>query len=418
MEQLSDKLVRSLEPKKSAYEIRERDGFGVRVLPSGTKAWFYTYEIQGTRRRYSLGRYPGVSLKEARREHGIQAGVVEKGIDPQVLRMAKKAEEQAAPTVEWLIGEYIKRWAKRRKRTWEDDQRQLDKDVRPRWGKRKAAEVTRKDVVALLDDVVARGSPIAANRLLACVRRMFNWAVEVGILEATPCYRVRAPSKENRSDRVLSTDEIHTVWHAWQDGGATEETRKALQFLLATAQRPGEVIGCTWEEIDGTWWTIPAERAKNGQAHRVPLSPLALEILGNRGKGHVFSGRKGGPLSDKALGRATARHAKMESEPIKSRGRGIYQRHKLPVVWGLERFSPHDLRRTAASHMTGSGISRLVVSKILNHAEPHVTATYDRHGYDHEKREALEAWSRKLRQIVEGTKPDNVVEISTANGGR
>ena len=265
----------------------------------------------------------------------------------------------------------------------------------------------------LLDEVVGRGSPIAANRLLAVLRRMFNWALEVDILENTPCYRVRAPGQEHRKERVLTAAEIRTVWKAWEDGGATADTRRALQLILVTAQRPGEVTGAHGSEISDGWWTIPGERAKNGQAHRVPLSELAQKLIGKPGKKHLFPG-KAGPVGVTALSRATRRHAKMEPDPIKSRGKGIYKRHKLPVVWGVEPFSPHDLRRTAASHMTGSGISRLVVGRILNHAEPGVTAVYDRHSYDHEKQQALETWGRKLKQIVEGKKRDNVVELTAA----
>ena len=371
-----------------------------------------------------IGNLAGLSLADARQEHQRQRAAIENnGVTPRMEqaaaaaeKAAEAAEAAAGVTVKALAADYIARWAKRRKKSWLQDQQQLERDVIPRWGDRRAADVTRRDVVALLDEVVGRGAPIAANRLLAVVRRMFRWSVEVGILENTPCLYVKAPAAEHQKDRVLSEEEIRAAWEAWSNAGATPTTRRALQFMLATAQRPGEVQSITWAEIAGTWWTISAAKSKNKQAHRVHLNALALEALGERGKGYVFKGR-GGAMSPRALARACARHAKLEATPIqKSRSKGIRKRHKLPVVWGVERFSPHDLRRTAASHMTGSGISRLVVSKILNHVETGVTAVYDRHSYDLEKVQALDAWARKLRQIVEGEQCDNVVEFPTANG--
>ena len=139
-------------------------------------------------------------------------------------------------------------------------------------------------------------------------------------------------------------------------------------------------------EIDkGTaWWTIPAEKAKNGLSHRVPLSPLAVSILKE-------AEAEAGELPWMFPGRRKGRHL----EQLVQAAHRIRDRSKV-------NFTPHDLRRTAASHMTGMGISRLTVSKILNHAEKGVTATYDRHSYDAEKRLALDAWATRLEEILIG----------------
>lgn len=154
-----------------------------------------------------------------------------------------------------------------------------------------------------------------------------------------------------------------------------------------------------WSEFDleSGWWVIPAEKSKNKLTHRVPLSPLAKEILKTakeqaEDSQWVFpSPRDGGSkrIADTAIDRAVRNNRQ---------------------VFGIDSFTPHDLRRTAASLMTSMGISRLVVSKILNHAEQGVTAVYDRHSYDSEKKTALEAWGRKLESIVSGT-VSNVIEI-------
>jgi integrase len=236
----------------------------------------------------------------------------------------------------------------------------------------------------LLDDVAAR-APIMANRVLALVRKMFNFAIEREWLEVNPCHLVKAPGEEKQRDRVLSEDEIRLVWKALDD----ESPLIAVLFKvrLLTAQRGGEVHGAAWSEFDLArgWWTIPADRSKNGLAHRVPLSPQAVRILkpwrqAADDSPWVFpSSRKTGPH---------IAHAQKAIERV-VRASGV-------------NFRGHDLRRTAASLMVGAGVPRLVVSKILNHVETGVTAVYDRHGYDLEKRAALDFWGKRVDQIVSG----------------
>jgi len=172
-----------------------------------------------------------------------------------------------------------------------------------------------------------------------------------------------------------------------------EHARIAAMFRLRllTAQRGGEVSTMRKADLDltGGWWTIPGEFSKNGLAHRVPLSPLAMEIVKEAlaaadGSEWVFPS----PTSD---------------GPVRSIWKAVKRvRDRCKVD-----FRPHDLRRTAASLMTGMGISRLTVSKILNHVESDVTAIYDRHSYDAEKRQALEAWAARLEEIFSGRKVED-----------
>ena len=226
------------------------------------------------------------------------------------------------------------------------------------------------------------------RRTLAVTRRMFNFAVERDIIPTTPCYGFKAPTKENRRDRVLSPEEIRSFWKGLDDASMSELSRLALKLQLVTAQRKGEIVSSEWEEFDlaNGWWTIPAHKAKNGNAHRVPLSKLVLELL--RQIKTVSGNSKWlfpSPNSDKHVTPEAIDHT---------------IRRNVDVFKNTKHFTPHDLRRTAASHMTASGISRLVVSKILNHVENSVTAIYDRHSYDKEKKQAMEIWGAKLREIV------------------
>jgi integrase len=349
----------------------------------------YLYRFEGKPRRLTLGTYPKMSLADAHQAHSDAAKKLEQGIDPGAETVAERQEERKAPTVATLAEEYLEKWAKPRKRSWREDARILEKDVFLEWGRRKAREITRRDVIRLLDGIVDRGAGIMANRTLAVIRKMFNFAVSRDIVPVSPCLAVRAPAPEQRRDRVLTTDEVQALWLRLEGAKMIAEgTKLALKLQLVTAQRKAEIVSAAWEEIDFTdkWWTIPPEKAKNKMAHRVPLSPLALELLQ---AAKLLSGTSSwifpSPRGNRHITPEAVDHAL-----------------RRPSLEGLGfTFVPHDLRRTAASHMTSMGISRLVVSKILNHVERGVTSVYDRHSYDQEKRQALEAWGRRLQAIIQ-----------------
>lgn len=387
------------------YYDSEVTGFGFCVTANGARSFVLRYVFDGRERRATIGQWPVWSVVAAREHAKAIRRRIDQGIDP----LVEKEARRAAPTFEEIAEQYLARHAAKKK-SGRNDVEYLKRDVIPRWGKLKAAGIKRRDVIALIEEK-AETAPVAANRLLACVRKLFNWAVQVDLLETTPCVQVRRPTKEKQRDRVLTQEEIQTFWHKLespQDSAPVErrrqkakqqparlemapEVRAALRLILVTAQRPGEVAGMAWGEIDGEWWTLPSERSKNGLAHRIPLTKTALEIIGERTQArHVFSLRRGKPLHRGALATALRRN--------------------LDYL-GLAQFTPHDLRRTAASLMTGAGVSRLVVSKILNHAEPGVTAIYDRHGYDAEKKQALETWEKELLRMMGRSKKADVVEI-------
>jgi len=175
--------------------------------------------------------------------------MLRRGADPAQAARTMKQEEIDAPTVTQLAHLYIERYAKVCKRSWHEDERILEKDAIPRWRHLKAKDITRRDVVALLDDIVDRGSPIAANRTLACVRKMFNYSVERSILETSPCVTVKAPGKETRRDRVLTEEEICAFWEGLERTMIGMPIRHALKLQLVTAQRKGEIVAAEWPEF-------------------------------------------------------------------------------------------------------------------------------------------------------------------------
>lgn len=415
----TDRWISALKPKSQRYEVWEpgRTGLGVRVSPHGRKSWVYMYRHDGRPRRMTLGSYPAMGLADARLEHAKARKKLERGIDPGTELVGERRADRAAQTVDDLADEYLMKWARPHKRSAAEDERILRKDVLPHWGRQKARDITRRDVITLLDRIVERGSPIAANRTLAVVRRMFNFAVARDILDATPVAMVRAPSPERQRERVLSAAEIKTLWNGLDGAPISEAVRLAVRLQLVTAQRKGEVVGAALGEFDlsEAVWTIPAERAKNGRIHRVPLSPLAVRLVERAIE--VGRVKQRSEKADKGGGPEWLLPSPRPGRPISPEAvnHGLYK--SLPKL-GLEDMTPHDLRRSAASYMTALGFTRLVVGKILNHADQGVTAVYDRYAYAKEMRRALDAWAQELEGMLEDKAAANVVALPTGAKAR
>lgn len=386
---LSGRAVPKIEPPAKGYRLvgdAEIPGFSVRVTKNGARAFVFQYLSGGRTRRLTIGTWPAWSVTAAREKAKELRRRVESGEDPQ----AEKTAARDALTFAEIAALYLERHASK-KRSGDRDRAYLERDVLPQWGRRKARDIERRDVIALVE-AKADTAPVAANRLLACVRKVFNFAIGRDLIGASPCLMVKAPTRESRRERVLTEDEICSVWQGIDAAaGVSDAVKGILRLILATAQRPGECCEIERSEIDGAWWTIPGEKAKNLLAHRVPLNATALEIIRAQPEAgrYVFRGRGERPIQVNALAHAVRR---LDG-------------------FGVLNWTPHDLRRTVASHLTGASVSRLVVSRLLNHAEAGVTAVYDRHSYDAEKRSALDAWDRKLRSVLTGEQSD-VVEFS------
>jgi integrase len=325
-----------------------------------------------------------------------------------------------------LAVEYLKKHADKKRSRYEDN-RIIEKDLKPHWKDRKAYDIKRRDVIQLLDKIVERGAPIQANRTLALIHKMYNWGIGRDLVESNPCTQVKAPGREKQRDRVLSEIEIKTLWAAFKVEGKSIEPMFKLR--LVTAQRGGEIESMRWQDIDleSSWWTIPAEFSKNNLSHRVPLSDIAIDILLAHKRAMdtdlektKHKAQESGKTEDKTnYEKKIEKYSKWVFPSPVYKGDHITNVQKavarVKEHSGVDDFKLHDLRRTAASHMTSMGISRLVVSKILNHVEQGITRVYDRHSYDKEKRTALEKWARRLLTILTGQKA-KVVKLNTKAG--
>ena len=396
---LNETAVKKLEPasRKAMAKIHyddEMPGFGARITYQGTVSFVLNYTTHaGRERRVTIGKFPFWSVAAARERAKELRRLIDRGGDP----LADKQEARGALTFGELVAEYEQRHATKGGRKLKDGHRDLDilnREAIPEWKHRAATSISRAEVRKLVETKAAT-APSAGNKLLDVIKRLYNFGIRRDLLEVNPARGIERPGVETPKDRMLSESEIQTLWEGLDR--ARSVAADVLRMILLTACRPGEACGLPWSEIDLDTgiWSLPAARSKNGLAHRVPLTKTALEIIGRQPRKslYVFRGqRKGSALHTSRPSRLLAEHE----------------------YFGIKlHFTPHDLRRTAASHMARIGIPRLIVKKILNHTERgDVTAIYERHGYDKEKRGALENWERELLRILGRATPAKVVEIA------
>jgi integrase len=397
------------------------------------KSWCVFYRAAGKLRRYTFGTYPEYSLEKAR-DHAREARRrVREGFDPgEEKRTRRDLPPPEADTFGAAAQDYLARYVKKNTApsTYRETKRLFEVDIIPRWRDRPVASVTRRDVIALLDKIAARGAEVQANRTLARLRTFFRWAVEKDRLAVSPVVGMRPPTKEQERDRVLGDDEILWFWNScgkldWPFG-------PLCKLLLLTAQRRDEVGGMAWSEVDldKKLWTIPRERAKNKRAHEVQLSEAAVKLLQALpridGRSLVFSTT--GETAVSGFSRAKTRLDKLmrlerrRALELPEKDDDLRAALKVPAGKPLPVEIPdwilHDLRRTAATGMASINIPPHVVDKILNHVSGTirgVAAVYNRFEYGEERRAALEAWGRYVTRLVEPeAKNDNVTDLADA----
>jgi integrase len=387
-------------------------GFGVRVYPSGKRMYVFQYRTRGgQQRRVAIGLHGPFTIEKARDAAADLYEGVRKGRDP--VEEQKAAAQRDRDAIESVIEEFMARYMAgkgRAPRYIEETRRNFDKHVLPRWRGRDLRAITRRDVIELLDGIVDEGNPVAANRTLAAVRKLFNWALQRGIIEASPVALVEMPGAERKRERTLAPDEIRVVWAAAGELGYP--FGDFFRMALATGQRREEVAQMRTADADESerTWTLSSDMTKAGRAHVVPLSPLALEILAEAKEmanqlfakpenakfpAYVFTTRGDRPIS--GYSKAKVR--------LDKAGAAVCRAEELPPV---EPWTIHDLRRTVGTGLGRLGVSRFVIARVLNHADRTVTGIYDRHEYLEEKRHALEAWARYLGDIIAPSAADVV----------
>jgi integrase len=394
---LTTRTVETIKPGTERGEIPDAAMPGLRLVvqPSGAKSWAVRYRHYGRTRKLTIGSYPAIDLKSARALASKALRAVAEGRDPGQERTARP------DTVEAIAQQFVELHCNRsnRARTAQETARLLDLHVLPRWRNRLVRDITRRDVLEVLDRVVDGGRPIAANRVLSAVRKMCNWAVARDILASSPCAGVKPPSAERPRDRVLTDPELAAVWRAADKLGGPFAT--LVKLLVLTGQRRDEVAGMRWSEInlDDRLWTLPRERTKGNKVHEVALSKLAIEILTVLPR-----------IGDSDYVVTTSGEA-----PVSGYSKGKRRLDAL-LPPDMQPWRLHDIRRSVASGMARLGINLPVIEKVLNHTSGSfagIVGVYQKHEFADEKRDALERWGRHVLGLEHRPKRGNVVTLAT-----
>lgn len=379
--------AKAIDGKPTDYAIKGEPGLRLRVMESGFKSWSLIYRGYGNKRgRTRLGEYPGLSLKEASKRAQKLRVEIDDGKDPAQEKRAAKLSSGIPETMDDLATLFLEKHAKpnTRQRTIEETERTL-KRLLAKWKDKRLDSIQRRDVILYIDGI-ASDYPAQARRTLAVLSKLFNWAVEKDILQASPCFQVKAPSPKSR-DRVLSDGELRLVWVA---AGKLEPPFDAyIKMLTLTAQRRNEIAGLRWSEVDLTekTWLLPANRAKPKRENLVPLAPAAMTIL------------KALPMQDASDLVFTTTGTTAIS------GFANLKRHLDKLIAKENGGNPipawtlHDLRRTADTTMHRLGVLDTVVDRVLNHVIPGVRGVYNRWHYFPEKKSALEKWADFLDDL-------------------
>jgi integrase len=408
--------VEQSRPADTQYERADAltPGHRLRVYPTGQKVYLARLKATDGKTRYmTLGTVDDVTLADARaavqklqqdrRDTGdpIAAARQKKANELAALRAAEQEAKADALTVTKLFDRFLEAREKAnelpalRDRTARDYRRSFDADLKPKIGSVPAAKLTSSQIRAVIRKK-AEAHPTTAIHALAALRSCYSWATEEELVPSNPCKAVKQPRAGEPRERTLSVAELKALLRGLP-AGMDEDVSRAVQVILHTGQRPGEVLGMTWAEIEGDVWTIPADRYKTKQAHSVALSPQVIALLGERTAGPVFPRRQ----RDKAVGPLRGDTAvKQFQEALK----------KLKVApAGL-----HDLRRTFESRLVDT-LKRdpfFVHHDLTGHKRPGLMATYQRVTNLDQRREAMQAWSDWLT----GLAAENVVQFAAAAG--
>jgi integrase len=389
---LTELFVRKAQPRDKAYLVWDthQRGLALRVQPTAARAWVVVYSRHGRPRWLTLGAADAIGLSDARRLAAKAMLAVAEGKDV----AAEKRAERGAGSFAELAERYVEQYAKRHNKSWQQAANLVRRHAIPKWGKLQASSITRGDIKAMMSRIEA---PILANQVLAAVSAIFSWGVKEEIVTTNPCKLVERNPTRSR-ERVLSESELPLFWKAFDDLDPARGT--ALKAILLLGQRPGEITYMRREHIIDGWWEMPGQPVagiwpgtKNGESHRVWLPKAAQALLAERldgnGPGYVLAGPRGSPVHNLD---------------------GCMR--EVCTKLGVERATPHDLRRTHGSTITALGFGRDAMNRIQNHREGGITDVYDRHHYEAETKHIMESVATRIMALVEGrAEGENVIQF-------
>jgi integrase len=295
--------------------------------------------------------------------------------------------------------------SRRKKRSADGDDRNLNLHILPKWKNRQIDDIRRADVIELVEDLVTAGKPVLANRVQSLISSIFSFALDADVLSANPCARLRKRGEETAGTRILSDAEIRLFWRRSLLSPVSRGTGLAMRLQLLTGARPSEAAEIDLRELrvldnaDSASWIIPGARTKNKREHLIPLSPMALAVVQSgleivdEGDEFLFPSpiKRTAPIDGHAL--AVAMRRMSESDKLTGAG---------SKTWKADPPTPHDLRRTFATRLAELGVAKEDRDACLNHTPTDVGSKhYDLYERAKEKRVAMQIWAKSLGEILD-----------------
>jgi integrase len=395
------KRMRAPEENSRIEWDAEIPGFGVRITAAGVTSFILDYRIFGRQRRYTIGRYPELTSTAARIEAGELRAMIRAGRDP----MEERNQRRGEPTLGDLATAYMESEAEGKKRphTVRDDKRMVEKIIRPKLGGHRLKAIGKRDVEALHGSL--KSTPYQANRVLALLSAMFNFAIEAKWRVDNPCKSVKKFAEEKR-ESWLSVEQIQR-FREGLDKYKDQSAANCLRLLLLTGSRAGEALRAEWSEFDLTRgvWTKPSHHTKQKKTEHVPLNAPAIELLRSikprNAAGPLFPGTKRKGKDGKLTGgekRVSLKRPWLQACKAAGLAEAYTVQGKRKKM--LIRYRPtvrlHDLRHSYASHLVSNGVGLQIVGKLLGHVQASTTMRYA-----HLQDEALRAATNQLAKIID-----------------
>ena len=368
---LTDRQIQLTKPPVSGrVTLSDGNGLQLRITSSDKRSWSLQYRYQGAMRKYTIGSYPEITLKDARARNTELRASIQAGNDPQTSK--KLARSPSSTNVEECFEEYLRDHLKINvQKSWPEYERAMRRDVLPFVGKIEIEALDKPAIRAVIRRITDRGSMVLANRVLQYISGMLKWAVGVGYITVNPAADIPKPFKERSRERVLSLDEVRTILSVCDSLAGVQAA--FVKFLLFSGQRLNEIAKLTRHEILDDHIAIPRDRNKSGETIITPLLPHLQDILNMcpRGNGqYIFSTTLG-------------------EKPISGFSQIKSQLHNAS---GITDWTFHDFRRSMATALADAGMDQFNIKCALNHKDNSVTGVYDRSYHIKAKSKALSKW--------------------------
>ena len=386
----TDREIQNLKPQEKRYSVKDKlnNGLFIEVWDSGTKSWHYRYSLNGKQERLVIGRYPDLSLKAARQIRDESASLVAKGISP------KQNKNKVTSVLFSDYGErYLNEVIKKERKNPYNMILCLNNDIYPMIGNIALDQINVDDVRRVVWRKKDQGYDAAANQVRGLLKRMFDYAMTLGLVPFNPVLSIptRHIYKAVPRERYLKTDEIRKFYTTLLNSRIYRPRKLGLLLSLLTLVRKSELLRAKWEHIDfeQRLWLIPETKADSATGHSremvVYMSDQVIEIFKELktiagDEPYVFVGRKSGThISHNAFNTA--------------------QKSALSLT-NIPDFTVHDLRRTASTHLNEQGFNSDAIETCLNHTMRGVRGVYNKAKYEKERTEMMRKWSDYIFSVI------------------